>query len=265
MKRWQWILLAGALAVAVSSTAPAREEPELPPAPSPEDIDLLKVASFDRLILVDGDVVECEPIEPRPLGRPAPGKEITIRLLSGKRRDFKVLRQNIREIQYFEDMLLAKGDALLAENAFRQAFQYYQAAMRLSPEWSGLRERFEKLLLTESDFHVVRGNPDRALQLLHELKTYSPDYPGISERIVDMLDNLIRDAFENHRYASGRRYLRNLRKNSPDHALLTKWETHYVETAMFYTSDALQKEKVGEFSQAYRLAQQGVTIWPNTD
>lgn len=251
------LLAAVAVAGAIVSCAVAAEDK------APED--LLAVSPFDRITLVDGEIIECEPVTPRPPHLPArrPGQEVDVRLLVGEERDFKVLRRDIQEIEYFEDMLLAAGDRLLDAKDFGGAFQHYQAVRRLSPEWPDLAGHFEKLLFREAAHRIDEGAIDRGLHLYYELAAYSPDYPGLQEHVAGVVDALIASAFSQERYPAGRRYLRGLRRSFGDVPVAEKWLARFTASAKELMDRAVEKEKAGADREAFRLAERAVGVWPN--
>ena len=250
-------LVVVAITCAVACCAFAAEEK----APAPAD--LLAVSPFDRITLTDGEVVECEPVTPRPLGRRKPKQEVNVRLLVGEERDFKVLRRDIDKIEYFEDMLLATGDGLLHANDFAGAFQHYRAVRRLTPEWRELAGHFEKLLFREAGHRIAEGAIDRGLHLLYELKAYSPDYVGLEAHVAQVVDALIADAFNEGRYAAGRRYLRGLRRSFGDVGVAKKWLATLVGLAKGLMDKAVEKEEADADREAFQLAESAVDVWPN--
>ncbi len=46
-------------------------------------------------------------------------------MLEGEPRDFKVKRASIKEVEYFEDMLLDEADRLLKEGDYTRAFERF--------------------------------------------------------------------------------------------------------------------------------------------
>lgn len=47
---------------------------------------------------------------------------VIIHMLEGEPRDFKVKRASIKDVEYFEDMLLTEGDRFLKEGDYTRAF-----------------------------------------------------------------------------------------------------------------------------------------------
>jgi peptide/nickel transport system substrate-binding protein len=151
--------------------------------------DLLAAQPFDRVTLIDGTVLEIEPVSPRPLPPYDPTKdekspqydkskakkkgrapaenvrlsgkgaakakepeqinEINIHILGPDGGDFRVRRGNIKSLEYFEDMLLAEGDRLLLSREYAKAFEHYLAVKLRNPAWKGLGQHVDKLLFEE--------------------------------------------------------------------------------------------------------------------
>ena len=259
--------LAAAVACAIGCCVFAAEEEA--PAPGDEvttSANLLVASPFDRITLVDGEIIECEPVTPRPpharARRPAQ-EEVNVRLLEGEERDFTVLRRDIKEIKYFEEMLLEAGDRLLEAKDFEGAFRHYQAVRRLTPEWPELASYFEKLLIREARHRIAGGEIDRGLHLYYELKAYNPDDAGLEEEVAGVVDGLIGDAVMEGRFAAGRRYLRGLRRSFGGGAVATKWLSHFTDSAKALMDKAVESESAGAHRKAFQLAGQAVEVWPN--
>ena len=86
---WAGVCLVTMSAAALSQEAPPSAARDL------EQVNLLEVTPFDRLILTNGDVVDCEPLAPRPLPRARPTTLVRIRLLYGEHRDYEIARGDI--------------------------------------------------------------------------------------------------------------------------------------------------------------------------
>ena len=177
------LAIASALLLASVALFPAPATGQAPAATG-KPADLLKSPPFDRMTLIDGTVVDIEPVSPRPLAPPEAKKPrtlveieeasrkaelkrqrrtnsdgftkverddedeepIIVRTLVGENNDYKVRRLSIKGIEYFEDLLLADGDRKIASGDFLGAFERFLLVRSRNAGWPGLAERVNKLL-----------------------------------------------------------------------------------------------------------------------
>jgi peptide/nickel transport system substrate-binding protein len=202
--------------------------------------DLLKSAPFDRITLTDNSVFEIEPIQPRPLPpldkkRPRSVTEIEdlpektksrrkdafekkdeeadqqviIHMMEGEPRDFKLKRGSIKDVEYFEDMLLVEADRLTKAGEFARAFERLQVVKTRDPGWRGLDDRVNKLLFDEGAAALGEDNA-RGLRLLTDLRSRKPDYPGLGDRLASTFARQIERALAANDYVAGRRLIREV-------------------------------------------------------
>ena len=141
--------------------------------------DLMRSVPFDRITLIDNTVIEVEPVQPRPLPVPDtkksgktqlelqemakkdeervrnrrlgridendPEDTVVIHLLDGEPRDFKTRRTSIKSIEYFEDLLIAEADRLIASSDFAKAFERQLLVKVRDPNWKGLDDAVNRL------------------------------------------------------------------------------------------------------------------------
>ncbi len=258
--------------------------------------DLLKSAPFDRLTLVDNSVHDIEPISPRPLppveskkgkslaeleemarraeakrprrkvdpfvrDRPDDEEEmIVIHLLEGEVRDYKVKRASVKAVEYFEDMLLADGDRLVAAGDYARAFERFLLVKAREPAWKGLDERVNRLLYEEGSASLVEDNA-RGLRLLKDLLARRPDFPGLADRLAASFAKRIDRAIAAGEYPSGRRLLHDLEQVAPGHAEAKAARSRFVALAR------AQVDRAAQGSPADRVDRLGeaAKIWPDSD
>ena len=71
-------------------------------------------------------------------------------------------RSSIKEVEYFEDMLLAEGDRLVKEGDYTRAFERFLLVKARDPNWKGLDERVNNLLFEEGSAALVERQPPGA-------------------------------------------------------------------------------------------------------
>jgi len=270
-----------------------------PAAGAADDADLLKGAPFDRITLIDNTPLAVEPLAPRPLPPPIrlkdeEGKErktrktkvkndvgipgetaqegktteideddpaniLTIHLIQGDLRDFKVNRRSIKKVEYYEDLLLNKADALIRTQEFGRAFEYILAARNRDAKWAGIEDRVNKLLFAEGSEALKEGDADRGLRLLRELAGRKPDFPKLKETLAEVYGAQIARAFDAGAYAQGRRFLHEMEGFAPGSLEVKDARARYVARARESADRAAAATDPGE-----RLDQlaEALRVWP---
>ena len=107
--------------------------------------------------------------------------KVKIHLLTNAEvRDYEVKRSSIKNIEYFEDMLLAEGGRLVLARDFARAFEGYLRVKIRNPDWPGLDDHVNRLLYAEGSAALIAGDNDRGLRLLRELLARNRDFPACS-------------------------------------------------------------------------------------
>ncbi len=233
--------------------------------------ELLAQLPHDNLTLIDNTQYQIEPISPRPLppldasrtrkseSTPVKGDTLTqraqeaakksddnpdeliIHLLEGDIRDFRVKRASIKDVKYWEDLLLEEGERLVLARNFAKAFEYYLAVEARNPNWRGLQEHVDKLLFEEGTWALAGQQRERGLRLLHELHRRRPDYPDLAPKLADAFGGEINDALRQGTYAYGRKVLHDLRKITPDSALLAELKTRFQTRARDFAAKSARR------------------------
>ncbi len=291
-------LLAASALVAASTLIRPASAPGQGPAPGPaKGGSLLKAAPFDRLTLIDGTVIDIETVSPRPLPEPEvkkpktlneieeqarkaelkrqrrvntdgftkPEREdeeesIVIRTLVAENGDYKVKRSSIRRIEYFEDLLFAEADRLVASGDFLGAFERLLLVKTRNPAWPGLGDHLNKLLFEEGDSLLKEDNA-RGLLLLTDLHSRKPDYPGLGDRLAASYARRIDRQVAVGDFAEGRRLIRDLERITPGHAEARSARGRLVARAKALIDEAGRSspdDRVDRLAEAIR-------IWPESE
>ena len=261
---------------------------------------LLGAAPFDRITLTDGTVLDIEPVSPRPLppydpkkeksrkslGPPRQGNilspaekakqdaidekekeaepppsEITIHLLKGDARDFKVKRSSLKKVEYFEDMLLHEGERYRLAHDFARAFECYLRVQARVPGWPGLDEHVDRLLFDEGSAALNEGTGENGLRLLGELAARRPDYPGLADKLAAAYGSRIARAFELGLYAQGRKVLHDLEPLAPNHGVVREARDRFITRARSLAASAAKHqgaERLDALTEALR-------VWPDLE
>ena len=260
-----------------------------------QDVPALAKAARERglLTLIDNTTYEVEPIAPRPLpepdtkkagkslvqleemsrkaedrarakraGRPEEEEEmVVIHLLDGEPRDYKVKRSSIRAVEYFEDLLLADADRLIAAGDFNRAFERQLLVRLRDPNWRGLDEAVNRLLFAEGSTTLLEDD-GRGLRLLTDLLTRKPDYPGLVDRLVSAFSKKVDQSIAAGDFYGGRELLRGLARLAPTHSETTNTRTKFVACAKTLIDAAARSSSPTD--RVDRLAE-AARVWPDYD
>ncbi len=153
---------------------------------------LMQGPPVDWLVLHTKKVILVEPVTPRPgtledidrrikkmtrrAGDPPESDDakrkrldayyLPITLLQGEDREYKVHIKYIKEIVYYEDLMLRRVDQLLDDRQVRQAFELLVALEERQETWPGVAARRERLMFTEAAVKLDERQPQQALALL---------------------------------------------------------------------------------------------------
>lgn len=278
-----------------TDTDSPEEEPELP---SIDDKELPSVAQLlegpprDWIVLTSKKVIEVDLLQPRPGTLEALKVKIQNSLRGGlpaneteadknKRMDlfylpvtlienneveeqqYRLHQKFIREIVYYEDLVLRRVDRLLDENEVRQAFELLLVLDQMAPEWAGLRNRHERLLWVEAGVLLQQGLAEQAFVHLEELHHRNAGYPGLMLRLGSVTDGLMTTAVASHDYRQARFFLRRLRSVQPGHAVGNRWANRLQQLAEAHLQAATSAEHRGEPRSAAEEIRQAAKIWPD--
>ncbi len=186
--------------------------------------------------------------------------EITVHVLQGETRDFRLKRTDLKRVEYFEDMLLAEGERYRLARDYARAFECYLRVQTRNPGWTDLDVHVNKLLFDEGNAALLGGDGEKGLRLLGELAARRPDYPGLADRLAEAYGSRIGRAFDLGLYARGRKELRELEAAAPGHAAVREARGKFVAR-----EPRALVEEAGRRSGAERLdaLTTAIRIWPD--
>jgi peptide/nickel transport system substrate-binding protein len=156
---------------------------------------------------------------------------ILIHMLQGDIRDYKVKREHIKSVEYFEDMLIKKAGDLISEGQFRKAFEYLLFTKTRQAKWPGLEDMDNRLLFEEGSKAVIEADAERGLRLLNELYVRDPKYPGLGDKLAMSFSARINGAIDLGAYTRGREVLHELEGIAPEHQVVKDSRTRYERKA----------------------------------
>jgi peptide/nickel transport system substrate-binding protein len=192
-----------------------------------------------------------------------PSQEISVHLLQAQGqaevRDFRVRRSSIKNVEYFEDMLLAEGARLVLARDFARAFECYLFVKTRNPGWAGLDDHVNRLLFAEGSRALTDGDHDRGMRLLRELQQRKPDFPGLLDQLAASYEHRVEKAAELGLFARARSLLHDLEGIAPDHPITGAIRSRLIERASqrFQAAGSLTgPERLDALTEAVR-------IWPD--
>ncbi len=270
-------------------------------APLRKKLDLLKTEPFDRITLPDNSVWEVEPIVPRPLPPidkkererkareentiPAggnigllgekskfedPGQKVkdaeerdtlVIHLMDAEVRDYRVRREHVKSVEYFEDMLIAEADRLTAIKDFTRAFELLMIVERRQPDWKGLAEAVNRLLYAEGSEALSNLDGEKGLRLLFELYARDPKFPGLADSLASSFSKRIDTAFRIGNYPRSRQVLHEFRSIFPEHPLVKEASNRFKNRV----NGLIEKAKAAPSSEKVDLLIDAARTWPTYD
>lgn len=289
------------LLVLFAGSEPRVTRGQAAPAQASGPADILTASPFDRLNLIDGTTVLVEPVSPRPLppvetdgearGRRkdanAPPEEgnvgrsrepskvkvvktdeeieeaskITIHLLEGEVRDFKVKRASIKSVDYYEDLMLAEADRLSLAREYDRAFECCLRVRTRDPKWPGLDARVNKLLYNEGSGALLNGEGERGLRLLRELFAREPNFPGLTDKLAESYSGRAVRAFNLGLFALGRKILHDVDAFAPNHPLVRAARQQFVTRARQTFDSARNLQGAGRLD----ALTEALRVWPPTE
>jgi tetratricopeptide (TPR) repeat protein len=279
-------------AEAATPEAPTEEEtaelPKLDTMELPSFQRLMEGPALDWIVLVNQTVLTVEPLYPRPgtledlnarikqsmrkRGQAAESEtdrrkrldlfNLPVTLLEGEEREYKLHTKFIKEIIYYEDLMLRRIDKLLDEKQVRQGYELLVALELRQPDWPGIAPRRERVLFTEAEMQLKSQKPQQALALLESLHEAAPNYPGLDDRFGAVIDQLIGDAIGKKDPRQARFFLKRLARRIPGHRSVPLWTNRLTQETRDLLGRAAAAEREGQFDSALDLAEEAARTWP---
>jgi peptide/nickel transport system substrate-binding protein len=225
---------------------------------------LLTKAPFDRVILKDDTDLLIEPVAPRPLppGQKKPGQRpirgkrsaeaeararemennpavrLLIQPLEADGTEYALYREDIAEITYFEDMLLAEANRLIEAKDFPKAFEYLLYVQTRDPKWKGLAAGHRKLLVTEARDRFDAGEHNSGLQFVNEVLAIDSKDKEARSLAIEGLAKLAQADLSNKRYERARESHSRIKSLDPTSQAVKELETGLKSAAGQFLADA---------------------------
>jgi peptide/nickel transport system substrate-binding protein len=186
--------------------------------------------------------------------------EIVIHRLEGDVRDFKLRRAVIKNVEYYEDMLMAEAERLVQIREYARAFEYLLAIKLRNPSWKGLEDHVQQLLFEEGTW-ALTYDKERGLRLLRELHERKPDYPELADKLAEAYGGRIDRAFKLGAYREARRILHELEGLAPKHILVGESRARFQTLAKQLADEAGRAEGPDRLDKLVET----LRIWPTQE
>ncbi len=289
-------LAVAATLAAFVALAPRTGRAQVAADPNAKGKEVIARAPFDRITLIDNTTWEIEPLSPRPLPvfdptkKPprrkaqlphngnigVPGQKsileedkakdeddedvLLIHMLSGDVRDYKVRREHIKAISYFEDMLIEEAERLTSAGRYGKAFEYLLMVQSRAGRWARLDEAVDRLLFAEGSQALLDGDGG-GLRLLGELYRRRPKFPGLADKLANSFLVRIKKAFDVGAYATGRQVLREFESLAPDNPAVREGRGFYEGRARSF----FDRAKKADGAARLDMIRTAADVWPALD
>jgi ABC-type transport system substrate-binding protein len=187
---------------------------------------------------------------------------LPITLMEGEERDYKLHRQFISEIRYYEDLMLKRVDQLLDDRKVRQAYELLTALEERQQSWPGVGSRKERLLFIEAAVRLDERQPQHALALLEALFERNREYNGLEAEFGKVGDRLISTAVDADDPRAARYFIRRVSRRYPNHRMVRDWTARLTQKTRELLEKAVAAERGGEIEAALDVAEQATRVWP---
>jgi hypothetical protein len=296
-------LVALAFGASRAGSAAEDEEPEMEEPTSEEDeklptIDQMELPSFQRLmkgpaidwvVMHSKKVIECEPVYPRPgaledidkrvkqalrKSGDAPETEtakrkrmalyyLPVTLLEGEEREYRLHVQFIKEIVYYDDMMLRRIDQLLDDRHVRQAYELLTALEQRHEVFPGVDSRKQRVMFTEAGLRLNEHQAQHALALLEALFERNAAYNGLEVEFGKVAGALMTTSIGAGDPREARYFLRRLARRYPNHNVVKDWTVRLTQETRDLVQKAVAAERAGQPETGLDLVEQATRTWPD--
>ena len=236
-----------------------------PPEPESPPPRIFEKPSYDIIRLKDGTDIEVEPLKlkDRKLPEsPRPNDKLIVRMLEDPDTEYELAWKDIAEVKLYEHMVLAEAEALVAEQKFNEAYDYYIFLQRYYPKLEGLDRSLENYLYEDAKVWQVKEQYDQSLNLLNEIHRRNPQREGLERALSAAAGKLIEQKIATEDYAAARRLVKDLQGKFPQNTTAAEAAEQIADKARELLSRAKTHLDASRFQEATAAARQSMRIWP---
>ncbi|MBX9791818.1 MAG: hypothetical protein K2Y37_23085 [Pirellulales bacterium] len=253
-------------AAAPASAAPSSPTDGSQPADKPAR--LIEKDPFDQLVLKDGSTLDTRPLdlpERRMPTNPRPGEKLRLRLVSEPEQLYEVPWREVADVKFFEQLVLAEAERLLAAGELDEAYEYYDFLERNYVGFAPLAASYQKFLLADAAREQERGNLDYALVLFNELAARNTQAEGLDAALGQLVDRIVARDLERQDYRAAQAALAALERRFAGHEVVVRRQREFADQANTLANRARQEFVAKHFPEANDLARRAAVIWPASE
>jgi hypothetical protein len=255
----------------------------------PTDEEILRGKPRDWIVLLNGDVLFVEPVQPRPQTleklktqleelrkQPATAAELPAKLrrIAELERlkvtlldveddpEYTIETRFIERIVHFEDLIVRRISRLLDERQLRTAYELLMFLDRRARGWEGFNDVYHRFLFLEAGRLAREQHWEAALlqaELLFGLERGYPELSALHGRIVDAL---IAQAIADDDYRRARHFLNRLETRQASHPVVLARTDELRSTCEDLVAQARSAQASGRLREASQLVDRAARIWP---
>jgi len=242
------------------------------PAFSQSSVRLYEEDAFDRVILTDefnNESVDVFPLSPRQRQSAearASGEYLTVRLLEYPEKEYEIDWEDIDQITYFEQLVLAEANTHIDAGRYDEAFRYLSFLRRQYPGTPELDETIEEFLVQDAFDQFKLKRLDAAYAILSEVNRLNPERRGLKRAFSRIAGEIFDRYLANGDYDAARQFLQNSASQfgAVDiEQTLEQREQELIEKAEQLMESAQQSLDSGDVREAYRISRRVLSVWPS--
>jgi ABC-type transport system substrate-binding protein len=255
-----------------------------PPTAAP----LWQLKPFDRVTLTNNATHDIDPWRIPPgvefdveegeyVGRPGlpPKREVHRRRryrirLQVNGLEYYVLGRNIKNIEYYEDLLLAEAKRLVTQARFDEALPYFERLHEIAPDWPGLDEAVVEAQRQEAARSFFAEDWERAFWLFvealrrrDERSVVDAVSPPLENEIDRTADRWLAGRAAARDYAEMRRIVARLETVRPQSPVAARWRSELAARAAEALQTGLRLASDGKPIDALAPLEQAAAIDPS--
>ncbi|HUQ72194.1 MAG TPA: hypothetical protein VM165_21890, partial [Planctomycetaceae bacterium] len=296
-------LSAFSLLMALCLSASAQPDPAKPaepaaepPPPKYKDLqpptadEILKGKPVDWIVLLNGDVIMTDPVQPRPgtlekikaqhdavskqavsakdlpdkLKKLAELEKLKITLFdSADDPEFTLELRFIERIVHFEDLIVRRISKTLDERQLPTAYELLMFLDRRARGWDGFNAVYQRFLFLEATRLAKETRWEAALLQTELLFDVDRTYPELSPLHGRITDALIKQAVADDDYRQARHFLARLESGEPAHVVVETWTTELKRIGDDIITQARAAQAAGKPRDASLTIDRAARVWSN--
>ncbi len=168
------------------------------------------------------------------------------------------------KIIYHEDLILQRIGKQLDENKWREAFELLFIFRRRNPDWPGIDQIHNRMLIEEARSKMKQNKLESALAFLEDLHDREPAFAGLQDQLGQVSDKLITDAVGADDFRRARFFWGRLAACEAKHPTTVKWKNDFLRRSTTLMNQARAATSGSQHDTAVALLDEATRIWPQT-